>query len=109
MGKWLAIAVVLPLISATAATAQMKGLRTRDVASVATTRTLDLRLSEELGVTRPVPFMRGLVLSHDVAPNATMGVGFTNMYGRKRGGAEFRFGDQPGRSSKPGITFVLKF
>jgi hypothetical protein len=108
MRTWLAVAAAVPLLWATAATAQMKGLLAQDVASVAKTRALDLRLSEEVGVPRPVPLMRGLIVSHEVAPNAAMGVGLANIYERKHG-SEFRAGDQPRRSTKPAVTFVLKF
>jgi len=44
MGKWLAFAAVLPVMTATAAQAQMKGLAPADVASVARSRSLDFSL-----------------------------------------------------------------
>jgi hypothetical protein len=109
MRTWLAIAAVALLVPAAAANAQMNALVTQDVASVAKSRTLDLRLSEEMGVPRPLPLMRGLIVSHDVAPNAAVGIGLANIYGRKRGSGEFRSGDQAKRSSKPAVTFILRF
>jgi hypothetical protein len=109
MKVWLAVAAVALLFPATAANSQMKALLTQDVAGVAKSRTIDLRLSEEVGVPRPVPLMRGVIVSHDLAPNASLGVGLANIYGRKRGSGDLRGGDQPRRSSKPALTFVLKF
>jgi hypothetical protein len=110
MRTWLAIAAAGLLFPAAAANAQMQALLvTQDVASVAKSRTIDLRLSQEIGVPRPVPLMRGLLVSQDLAPNASVGVGLANIYGRKRGSGELRGGDQPRRSSKPAVTFVLKF
>jgi hypothetical protein len=108
MRMGLATAAAVPLLWATAATAQMKGLVTQDVASVAKARALDLRLSEEVGGPRPIPLMRGLIVSRDLAPNASVGVGLANIYDRRRG-SEFRGSDQPRRSTKPAVTFVLKF
>jgi hypothetical protein len=109
MKMWLAIAAIALLSPVTAANAQMKALLTQDVAGVAKSRTIDLRLSEEVGVPRPVPLMRGLIVSHDLAPNTSVGVGLANIYGRKRGSGDLRGGDQPRRSSKPAVTFILKF
>jgi hypothetical protein len=111
MRLWLAIAAAGLLVPAAAANAQpMQALLvTQDVASVAKSRTIDLRLSDEVGVPRPVPLMRGILVSHDLAPIASVGVGFANIYGRKRGSTDLRGGDQPRRSSKPAVTFILKF
>lgn len=108
MRKWLAFAAVLPLMSATAAYAQMKGLAPADVASVARTQELDLRVSQQQGFERPQMLVQGMLVRQDVAPNAHVGVGLANMYGRKKGG-NFRPGDPPARSRKPAVTFVLKF
>jgi hypothetical protein len=109
MREWLAIAAILPFAVATGAHAQMNALQTHDIASVAKTRILDLRLSEEFGgAPSPAPLMRGLIVSHEFAPNAGVGVGLANIYDRKRGG-DSRVGDRPRRSGKPAVTFVVKF
>ena len=42
------------------------------------------------------------------APNAFVGVGLANLYGRKKRG-DARIADPPVRSKKPAVTFVLKF
>jgi hypothetical protein len=108
MTKWLALMATLPLAAAVPAYAQMKDFSAADVASVARTRTIDLRLTENIGAQRPAPLMRGMLLHHDFAANATIGVGLANIYARKSG-SDLRFGDRPSRSRKPAVTFVLKF
>ena len=108
MGKWLAFAAILPLMSAAAANAQMKGLGIADIASVARTRALDLRLVEERSVDTRAPFTNGLIAQQSVAPNALVGLGLARIYGRtKRGDA--RITDAPSIGRKPAVTFVLKF
>ena len=107
MLKWLAVAAV-PLVSATAAHAQMKGLAPADVASVARAHELDLRVSQQRGYDRPLPLIQGTTVRQDVTPNAFVGIGLANMYGRKKGGNP-RPGDPPTRSRKPAVTFVFKF
>lgn len=108
MRMWLAIAVVALFVPTAAANAQMTALLTQDVASIAKSRTLDLRLSGEAGVPRHVPLMRSLLVSQEVAPNAALGIGLANLYDRKKSG-DFRGGPQPRRSNKPAVTFVLRF
>jgi hypothetical protein len=109
MREWLAFAAVVPLFAATDAQAQMKGLTSDVVAEVARTRALDLRLSQELGTQRPLPLVRGMIISRDVTPNALVGLGLANMYTRKKLGSNARGEDRPSRSRKPAVTFVLKF
>ena len=108
MREWLAILAIAPLIAAAPVHAQMKGLSPGDIASVARTRTIDLRLSQEIGPQRPLPLMRGMIIRHDFAPNATVGIGLANIYS-KRSGSDLRLGERPSRSKKPALTFVLKF
>ena len=108
MFKWLAVAVVSPLIVATAAHAQMKGLAPADVASVARSHTLDLRISQQQGFDRPLPLVEGMIAHGELAPNAMLGVGLANMYGRKKG-SNLRIGDPPERSRKPAVTFQVRF
>jgi hypothetical protein len=108
MLKWLAVAAVSPLIVATTAHAQMKGLAPAEVAGVARSHTIDLRISEQQGVDRPLPLVQGMLAHQDVAPNAIIGVGLANMYGRKKG-QNLRVGDTPSRSRKPAVTLIMKF
>ena len=108
MGKWLAAAAVLPLMSATAATAQLKGLGAADVATVARTRALDLRLAQERSFDTRSPMMPGMIAQQGVAPNAMVGLGLARIYGRKKRG-DARITDPPSVGRKPAVTFVLKF
>ena len=108
MRYWLAVAVFLPVLASTAAHAQMKGLIPADVAGVARNHAVDLRLSQMHGFERPLPLLNGLIAEQDFAPNAFVGVGLANIYGRKKRG-DARTTDPPVRSRKPAVTFVLKF
>lgn len=109
MRVWLAVAAAMPLFAASGASAQMKGLAPAEIASVARTRALDFRLSQELATANARPFMRGMIVQHGVAPNAVIGVGLANIYSRKRAGGELRIDQRPGHSRKPAVTFVMKF
>jgi hypothetical protein len=106
MSKWLVIAVLPALAVSSAATAQMSA---RLVPGQATTRALDLRLSQELGVQRPMPLVRGLLVRRDIARNATVGLGLANIYGKRKGAAEWRVGEPTPHSRKPAVTFILRF
>lgn len=108
MGKWLAFAAALPLMSASAANAQMKGLGIADVASVARTRALDLRLAQERDFQHRAPPADGMIAQQSVAPNALVGLGLARIYSRKKRG-DARITDQPMISRKPAVTFMLKF
>jgi len=110
MVKWLVIAALPAIAGATAATAQTeRGFVVHDVARVATTRALDLRLSQELGVQRPAPLIRGMLVHRDVAPNATVGIGLANIYAKGKSSSAWRVGEAAPRSRKPAVTFVFKF
>ena len=110
MGKWLALAAVLPLTVATAAHAQMqmKGLAPVDVANVARNHALDLRISQQQGIERPAALVSGMLVQRDVAPNTAVGLGLANMYSRIKG-SSLRVGDPPARSKKPAVSFIVEF
>ena len=108
MRKWLAVAGIVPFLTATAGHAQMNGVSPADVASVARTRTIDLRLTEQQGYDRPMPLMRSMIAQQGVGPNAFVGIGLANIYSRKKG-SNLRIGDPPQHSRKPAVTFVMKF
>ena len=82
--------------------------RHAEIVVVARTHVLDLRLAQEQGIERPIPLMRGMLVQKGIAPNATVGLGLANIYGRKKGG-DVTLGDRLSRSRKPAVTFVLKF
>lgn len=108
MRYWLAVAVFLPVLASTATHAQMKGLIPADVAGVARGHALDLRLAQQQGFDRPMPLVRGMIAQQNFAPDAFVGIGLANLYGRKKRG-DARITDPPVRSRKPAVTFVLKF
>lgn len=109
MKLWLGIAVVLTLAGAPPAHAQMKGLAPGEISNVARTRALDLRVSQAPGFERTEPLMRGVIVRHEFAPNAHVGLGLSNVYTKKKSASDWRIGERPARSRKPAVTFVLKF
>jgi len=110
MIKWLAIAVVAALAASGGAHAQTyRDFVPTEVARIATTRALDLRLSQELGVQRPAPLIRGMLFHQDVAPNAIIGIGLANIYAKRKGSSDSRAAEPSPRSRKPAVTFVVKF
>jgi hypothetical protein len=109
MKEWLAIAAVLPFAAATGAQAQMKGLAATEIADVARTRTLDLKVQQQDGAERTAPLMRGLIFQQDLAPNAAVGVGLANIYAKRRAGSDLQVGEHPNRSRKPAVTFTFRF
>jgi hypothetical protein len=108
MRKWLAVAASLSLFVAMAAHAQTKGLGAVNVANVARSHQIDLRLSQQKGYDRPLALIDGMLVQQDVAPNAFVGVGLANMYGRKKG-SNLRVGDAPVHARKPAVTFAVRF
>jgi len=109
MKEWLVIAAVLPFAAATGAQAQMKGLAAMEIADVAKTRTLDLRLQQQVSAERTAPLMRGLMFQQDLAPNAAIGVGLANIYAKRRAGSDLQVGERPNRSRKPAVSFTFRF
>lgn len=110
MRQWLAIVGALAaLVSESAASAQMKGLSPGEVAGVARTRALDLRLVQQPIARPPQLLVGGMIVRQEVAPNATVGIGLAHLYGRKKAGSDLRINGGPGRGRKPAITFVLRF
>lgn len=110
MPKWLAIVGVLAaLLGEAAAGAQMKGLSPQDIAGVARTRALDLRIAQERAMPRAQPFAGGLIVRRDLGPNATIGLGLASLYGRRKSSGDMRINGGPGRGRKPAVTFSLRF
>jgi hypothetical protein len=107
VGNWLVVAAVVLMAGSTGAKAQMKSLSAIDVASVARTRTLDLRLGPQFGTETHVPLVASMLLRQDVTPNAAFGVGLANIYSKRR--LSQRPDDPPASSRKPAVTFLLKF
>ena len=108
MGKWLALAVLLPAITATAAQAQMKGLAPADVADVRPFTHARLQPHARPGFDLPPLLINGMIAQQGVADNAFVGVGLARMYSRKKRG-DARITDQPTVGRKPAVTFIMKF
>jgi hypothetical protein len=109
MVKWLVIGTAVSMGWATAASAQLKGLSSAEIAGVARTRALDLRISQpELPLQRQ-PLVGGMLVSQEVAPNAVIGLGLAGLYGKKKSGTDVRINGGPSRPRKPAVTFVLRF
>jgi hypothetical protein len=88
---------------------ELRGVAAEEVANVARTRALDLRLSEEFGNQRPIPLLRGMIVHHNFTPNAMIGLGLSNIYAKRKVGSEARSDGSSSRSRKPAVTFVIKF
>jgi hypothetical protein len=107
MFPWRTIAAAaVSLLVSSGASAQMKGLSPGEVAGVARTRALDLRLTQLPPMPGRLSIENGMLVSREVAPNAKIGIGLANVYGRKKSGD---LNGTPGRSRKPAITFNLRF
>ena len=110
MPKWLAIVSTFAvLLGEGAASAQMKGPTPAEIAGVARTRAVDLRITQRASVAPPQLLVGGMLMRKQLAPNATVGLGLANLYGRKKSGSDMRINGGPGRGRKPAVTFVLKF
>lgn len=109
MPKWLAVGAAVSLGWASSAGAQLKGLTPAEIAGVARTRALDFRISPQAPVPRWHPLVDGMLVGRNVAPNATLGIGLGNLYGRKKAGADVRITGGPSHSRKPAIKFVMRF
>ena len=109
MLKWLAIGAAVSVGWASSAGAQFKGLTPPEIAGVARTRALDLRIAPQAPVSQWHPLVGGMLVSQEIAPNATLGIGFGGVYGRKKVGGDVRITGGPRNSRKPAIKFVLRF
>jgi hypothetical protein len=105
MRMWLAPAAVLPLIVASTAHAQMKELAAAPPGAPAA-RAPYFRLVPQ----QPYPgaqFTTGTLVEQDLAPNAAFNVGMSEILGRKK--RALTGNEDPVRSRKPAVSFVLKF
>ena len=107
MAKWLAIGVAATLLWTSVASAQLKNLGRSDIAHAGRAHALDLRLSPQMSIDQAAPLGGENFARRDIAPNATVGLGFAN--GRAKVGGGFRIGSGPARSRKPVITFTIRF
>ena len=109
MQPWLLIAAAAQAAFGLTNGAPVKGLAPTEIGHLATAHSLDLRVRQQDPASGPAPLMRGMLVHHDVAPNAAVGIGLSNLYDRRKSGFETSDGARPKRSRKPAVTFVLKF
>ena len=107
MRKWLAPAVVLPLLVVSAAHAQTKRLATAPPGAAATSHSPAFRLLPQQHFDDPARFANGTIAAQELAPNASVDFGLTSMIGRKK--RALRINDEPVRARKPAVTLHLKF
>jgi hypothetical protein len=87
----------------------MKGLLPAEIAGVARNRARACRISPQASLPGWHPLVDGMLVSQNVAPNAKLGIGFGNVYGRKKAGPDVRITGGPRHSRKPAIKFVMRF
>ena len=109
MVSWLLIAVASQAAAAPNAGADMAGLAPGQISHLATARVLDFRLKQDSSIMGPVPLIRGMVVEHELAPNAAVGIGLSSLYDKRKSGTDGGLDSRPKRSRKPAVTFVLKF
>jgi len=109
MLKWLAIGAAVSVGWASSAGAQFKGLTPPEIAGVARSRALDLRITPQAPIPRWHPLVGGMLVSQEIAPNARIGIGFGGLYERKKVGGDLRITGGPRHSRKPAIKFVMRF
>lgn len=107
MISWLLIAALQAGSAASAP--DMKGLAPVGIGHLATAHVLDFRLKQESPVPGLVPILRAILVEHELAPNASVGLGLSNLYERRKAAFESGAGTRPKRSRKPAVTFLLKF
>jgi hypothetical protein len=108
MQPWLLMAAAM-LAAPIPADVELKGLATVEIGPVATARALDLRLSQEMRGLQSVPLMRGMIVQHGIVPNATVGLGLSNLFERRKSGFDVSDDRALRRSRKPAVMFVLRF
>lgn len=109
MIKWLGVAAVAAFFLGSPASAQYKGLTPAEVAGVARTRALDLRIADMPSTRMPQLLVGGMLVSRELAPNAKVGLGLATIYGRKKNNADSRINGGVAPSRKPAVTFTLRF
>src|SRR4029078_11001752 len=75
MSRWLGALGAASLITAAPANAQSVPVAADDIARVASSRVIDLRLSQDSGFDRPAPLVRELLVNRRGASNARIGWG----------------------------------
>lgn len=87
----------------------LRGLAPAEIGHIAKARALDFHIQEGSAAGTPVPLIRGMIVQQELAPNAAVGVGLSNLYDRRKSGLDAGSAPPPKHSKKPAVTFVLKF
>lgn len=110
MSRWLAVLGAASLITAAQANAQAFPQVADVIARAASSRVIDLRLSQPSGFEQPAPLVRELLVNRHVSSNAAIGLGLANFYSRRKDASSWRVGDGTApRARKPAVTFQLTF
>ena len=109
MPSWLLLAAALQAAPIAGLGPDMRGLAPEEVSHLARTHALDLRLKQDSTPFAQMPLIRGVILQREVAPNAAVGLGLSNLYDRRKSGFDNGAGVRPRHSRKPAVSFVLKF
>lgn len=109
MQSWLLMAAASQAAATLSASPQMSGLARVDIGPLAKAHSLDFRLKQDSQTPGPVPLVRGMIVHHDVAPNAAVGLGLSSLYDRRRSGLQSNVGPPTRHTRNPAVTFVLKF
>lgn len=107
MWEWLAMAAAAPALGAHGAHPPL-AIRMQDLPVARPAHSPDLTLPPAVTFATRAFGADGMIVHGSVAPNATVGLGFANV-GGKRSGPDVRVGPRAGRSHRPAVTFVLKF
>lgn len=108
MESWLLIAIFLQAASA-ASSGDIKGLTRVGIGHLATAHVLDFRLKQESPLRGSNPLVPGMIVQHELSPNAAVGLGLSDLYQETSPGFDNGAGAKPKGSRKPTVTFVLKF
>lgn len=105
MTRWLFIALLWPMVAATAANAQSVRQQSQPTLH---SRIIDLRLTRDPGLHDFDPPAIGFIADAEVAPNTRLGLRMINL-SRPRLGSELRIDGRPPRSRKPALSFTFRF
>ena len=105
MTRWLFIAGLWPMVAAAAANAQSVRQQSQPTHHP---RVIDLRLTQDPGMTQFEPPATGFIADTEVAPNARLGFQMINR-SRPRFGPDLRVDGRPPRSRRPAMSFTFRF
>lgn len=105
MTRWLIIAGLWSMVAAAAANAQSVRPQSQPTHH---SRVIDLRLTQDAGMTQFDLPATGLIADSEVAPNARLGFSMVNRP-RPRFGPDLRVDGRPSKSRRPAVSFTFRF